>query len=82
MRLASYSIAYDNLFADVSVTNFSGDGGGIEQNVNRWRRQLNLEPQSIELIEKDIQNKKSDLGNYKFLKSLILLTKNLLFYVL
>ena len=68
MRLASYSIAYDNLFADVSVTNFSGDGGGIEQNVNRWRRQLNLEPQSIELIEKDIQNKKSDLGNYKFLK--------------
>ena len=50
MRLASYTIAYDNLFADVSVTNFSGDGGGVEQNVNRWRRQLNLEPQSIELI--------------------------------
>ena len=68
MRLASYSIPYNNLFADVSVTNFSGDGGGIEQNVNRWRKQLNLEPQSIEIIERNIQNKKSDLGNYKFLK--------------
>ena len=23
------------------------DAGGIEQNVNRWRKQINLEPQNI-----------------------------------
>lgn len=68
MRLASYSIPYDETMADVSITNFSGDGGGIEQNINRWRKQLNLQSLSIEDIENLIINKSSKLGNYKFIR--------------
>jgi len=68
MRLASYSIPYDGELADVSISNFSGDGGGLQQNINRWRKQLELEPLSFEMIEKMIEVKKSNLGNYKFIK--------------
>ena len=47
MRLASFNAPYGNGIADISVTNFSGDGGGLKANVNRWRKQLGMEPQSI-----------------------------------
>ena len=41
------------IIENVSVSIFPGDAGGIEQNVNRWRRQLNLPPQNINLISKE-----------------------------
>ena len=56
MRLASFDIPYGDSMADISITNFSGDGGGIEQNVNRWRRQLNLLPEKIENLNPKILN--------------------------
>ena len=48
---------------NVSISIFPGDAGGIEKNVNRWRRQLNLIPISIENINKEEINNPL-LGNY------------------
>ena len=48
---------------NVSVSIFPGDAGGIEQNVNRWRRQLNLPPQNTNLIKKELMNNPL-LGEY------------------
>ncbi len=68
MRLASFNAPYSKGVADISVTNFSGDGGGLKANVNRWRKQLGLDPQSEEMINKSIIIKESKLGKYKFIK--------------
>ena len=51
MRLASYQIPILDYFADLSVTKFGGDAGGIKANVNRWRKQLNLIPETLEEIQ-------------------------------
>jgi hypothetical protein len=46
MRLGSYMVADANGTAtlDLSVTAFPGDVGGLLANVNRWLKQINLEP--------------------------------------
>ena len=44
MRIASFNVPYLNEFGDLSVIKLGGSGGGIESNINRWRRQLSLEP--------------------------------------
>ncbi len=68
MRLGSFNAPYSNGLADISVTNFSGDGGGLKANVNRWRKQIGLEPQSEQIINKSIIIKNSKIGEYKFIK--------------
>ncbi len=41
MRLGSFEVAGTNgESADVSVTAFPGDAGGVDSNVNRWREQV------------------------------------------
>jgi hypothetical protein len=43
MRLGSFEVAGTNgESADISVTAFPGDAGGLESNVNRWRGQVHL----------------------------------------
>ena len=45
MRLGSFKVDGSNATsADVSVTAFPGDAGGLAPNVNRWRGQLQLPP--------------------------------------
>ena len=68
MRLASFSVPYSEGGGDLSVIKLDGSGGGIEANINRWRRQLNLTPLSLVEIEKDITTKQGDLGNYKMIE--------------
>tara|TARA_B110000263_G_scaffold144180_1_gene125085 strand:- start:3098 stop:3676 length:579 start_codon:yes stop_codon:yes gene_type:complete len=64
-RLASYNIPTSNgEIVDLSITIFPGDAGGIEQNVNRWRKQINLESQNIETILKNAYKESSLLGKY------------------
>ena len=65
MRLASYNIPSANYMGDLSVTILSGDGGGIKENVNRWRGQLGLDPQNEELILNSSEKRKAYLGNYQ-----------------
>ncbi len=44
-RLASFDAhGSDGGHADISLYKLLGDGGGIEQNINRWRGQLQLPP--------------------------------------
>ena len=68
MRLASFKIPYSVGYGDLSVIQLSGAGGGIESNVNRWRRQLDLESQSWVEIEKNIVNSEGKLGMYSVLQ--------------
>ena len=68
MRIASFNVPYLNEFGDLSVIKLGGSGGGIESNINRWRRQLSLEPISLMEIEKDIINKDGKLGSYQMIK--------------
>ena len=68
MRLASYSVPFSGGTADLSITNFSGDGGGILANINRWRGQLNLKSQSLEETEKNVIIINSNLGEHKLYK--------------
>ena len=63
--LASYEIPYQNDSADLSITKFSGDAGGVLANVNRWRRQLDLEPQTLEEIKATSIIGSSMIGNEK-----------------
>ncbi len=64
MRLASYKVAgSDGAVADVSVTAFPGDAGGLAANVNRWRGQLHLKPLSDEELSSITQNMEVE-GNF------------------
>ena len=64
LRLASYQIPVLDYFADISVTKFGGDAGGIKANVNRWRKQLDLDPQTIETIQSKGVPGSNSLGKY------------------
>ena len=68
MRLASYNIPYDAGNGDLSVTNFSGDGGGLLANVNRWRGQLDLSPLTIDKLTDEVYLGQSSMGEYKMFK--------------
>jgi hypothetical protein len=56
MRLGSFKVDGSNATsADVSVTAFPGDAGGLAQNVNRWRGQLQLPPLEEDQLRQTIQ---------------------------
>ena len=55
MRLGSFKVDGPNATsADVSVTAFPGDAGGLAPNVNRWRSQLQLPALAEEQIRQSI----------------------------
>ena len=68
MRLASFDVPFSNGTGDLSVIQLGGTGVGIEANVNRWRRQLNLDSQSLFEIEKEMIDYKGGLGDYKIIR--------------
>ena len=68
LRLASYQIPVLDYFADLSVTKFGGDAGGIKANVNRWRKQLNLSPETLEEIQSKGVKGICPLGEYTVYK--------------
>ena len=68
MRLASFAIPYSGGSGDLSVVQLGGTGGGLESNVNRWRKQLHLKSLSQIEIEKNIIKKEGELGIYSMLQ--------------
>ena len=68
MRLASYSAPFTEGVADISITNFSGEAGGMLANANRWRGQLNLSEYTLEDVKENTQRGQSGIGEYKLLK--------------
>jgi hypothetical protein len=56
MRLGSFKVDGPNATsADISVTAFPGDAGGLAPNVNRWRGQLQLPALAEDQLEQSIQ---------------------------
>jgi hypothetical protein len=58
-RLASFTVTEGERLAEVVITRFPGDVGGVLANINRWRDQIGLAPiddlsqQTIERLEVD-----------------------------
>lgn len=48
MRVASFEVSSDKGLGDVSVVSLAGDGGGLLNNTNRWRQQLEMAPTDSE----------------------------------
>ena len=67
MRLASFDVPYKGGMGDLSLILLAGDGGGIVPNINRWRRQLGLEPQLQHEIESSMVYQEGLLGMYKLI---------------
>ena len=65
MRLASFNVPHDSGNGDLSVMILSGDGGGVEANINRWRAQIGLEKKSISDIKKKAEKRKNSIGEYQ-----------------
>jgi len=64
-RVASFVVRKEGLpDADVSVSWFPGEAGGIQANVNRWRRQLNLRPWDPSEVDRATRNR--SIGNKVF----------------
>ena len=56
MRLASFKAEGANgESADVSITSFPGDAGGLESNVNRWRTQVHQAPLDSDSLAKTLE---------------------------
>lgn len=55
IRKGNFRITEEGKVAEVTVTAFPGDVGGLEANVNRWRRQISLPPVTGEALENSIQ---------------------------
>ena len=68
MRIGSYQIPYKDKFADLSITFFKGDGGGLLQNINRWRGQLNLQESTLSEVNNSAYIGNSSLGIYRMYK--------------
>ena len=62
MRLASYQTP-DN--GDVSVISLAGTAGGFIPNINRWRNQVDLAPQSEAEILKQVTDIASPVGTFR-----------------
>jgi len=60
MQLAKYVPAGASGKAEVTVAVLPGDGGGTGANVNRWRRQLGLEPWGEAALKTGVQPMKVD----------------------
>ncbi len=67
MRQASFS-AGQNGEVDISVTAFPGEVGGDLANVNRWRRQLGLDPIDETTLARDTQTVKTRETELKYVE--------------
>lgn len=58
MLMANFNVidSSKNKSTNISISMFPGNVGGIENNVNRWRNQINLKPQTMVEISKYIQD--------------------------
>lgn len=54
MRKGSYAITGDGAEADLSITAFPGDTGGLLANINRWRGQISLPPLASDQLEANL----------------------------
>ena len=65
MRIASFNVPHASGNGDLSVMILSGDGGGVEANINRWRAQIGLKSKGISEINKEAEKRSNILGQYQ-----------------
>lgn len=71
MRIASFNAPFsNNNLADVSIVMFPGEAGGIEQNINRWRKQINLNSSNLKNILNESLEYENNLGPFRIFKLL------------
>ena len=66
--LAVYKILNVKDYSEISVSKFPGDAGGVESNVNRWRRQVELSPLNLDQIISESITKINPIGRYSLHK--------------
>ena len=66
MRMASFYVPHSSGKGELSITEFSGMSGGIQANINRWRGQISLPPESEQSILISSISYKSELSNFLF----------------
>ena len=66
MRMASFYVPHSVGKGELSITEFSGMSGGIQANINRWRGQVSLPPQSEQSIIDASITYNSELGKFLF----------------
>ena len=66
MRMASFYVPHTVGKGELSITEFSGMSGGIQANINRWRGQVSLPPQSEQSIVDASITYNSELGKFLF----------------
>ncbi len=66
MRLASFSVPVEGGGSgDCSIIVLAGNGGGLVNNVNRWRNQLGLPPESEAQILANSRARNGRLGEFR-----------------
>ena len=70
MRLASFSAPFKRGNADVSITSFAGESGGLTSNVNRWLNQIGLGKMTDSQINDLKLEKPGNLGTFSYFKLL------------
>ena len=68
MRLASFDVPYSKGVGDLSVVSLSGASGGLVANVNRWRRQIDLDPVDEQEILASAVNGESRIGPFRLFR--------------
>ncbi|AOS46239.1 hypothetical protein Verru16b_03338 [Lacunisphaera limnophila] len=56
MRKGSYAVKGNGAEADLAITAFPGDTGGLHANINRWRGQVGLAPASPAELDAAVQH--------------------------
>lgn len=56
MRKGSFAVKRDGAEADLAITAFPGDTGGLHANINRWRGQVGLAPAAPAELDAAVQH--------------------------
>lgn len=71
MRIGSFSLpdkkSHQNEFADLSIILLNDDGGGLVENINRWREQLGLGPLEDDKIKPAVKTINTKIGKGQFI---------------
>jgi hypothetical protein len=67
-REAVFRVGQGERFAQTTVLRLGGDGGGSLQNVNRWRRELGLQPATDEQLRRDLRSLDSASGPMNYVE--------------
>lgn len=68
IRKGNFRIAGPDRVAEITVTAFPGDVGGLEANLNRWRRQVGLPPAPMDTLREGLEEIEIDGSPAQFVE--------------